>query len=79
MAELRDQISSETNLLNDGFYENTLYYDSVPIFDWFWMCELESFLNQNASIAKLDCSQENRTFEPDFCCCNSCGGVSFLQ
>ena len=41
MAELRDQISSETNLLNDGFYENTLYYDSVPIFDWFSMFELE--------------------------------------
>ena len=52
MAELREQISSEIDLFNNGFYENTLYYDSVPIFDWFWMLELESFMNQNTKIAK---------------------------
>ena len=79
MAELRDQISSETNLLNDGFYENTLYYDSVPIFDWLWVFEFESFLNQNTSNAKPHCSQENSTLEPDFCRCNSSGGVSFFK
>ena len=53
MAELREQISSEIDLLNNGFYENTLYYDSVPIFDWFWMLELESFMNQNTKIATI--------------------------
>ena len=32
VAELREQISSDIDLFDDGVYENTLYYDNVPIF-----------------------------------------------